>query len=144
MNITLINNGEAVLVDGIPAKLLKNDQSMSRRRFKYKNLIIKLDEDPNIEYDQQSTRELIRWEEISDKDKIFFQKPIYGRKSSGGNRGFIVQEIIKFRKGRTSDSLKEFMKKLARKYDIHDVEANGSINWGVDQQGVPKIFDWGI
>ena len=36
------------------------------------------------------------------------------------------------------------MKNLARKYDIHDVEANGSINWGVNHLGVPKIFDWGI
>lgn len=145
MNITLVNNGESVLVDGVPAKLLKNDfRTMSRKRFKYKNFIIKLDEDSNINYDQQSTRELEKWKEISDEDRKFFQEPVYGERSSFGKRGFIVQEIIKFKRGRKSYELCNFMQNLARKYGIHDVETGGSRNWGINILGIPKIFDWGI
>lgn len=144
MNIMVVNNGESVLVNGKKAKLLKNDsRCMSRKRFKYENLMIKIDEDLNI-CDQQSTQELKKWKEISDEDRKFFQEPVYGEPSSIGKRGFIVQEIIKFKRGRKSYELCSFMKKLARKYNINDVETGGSRNWGINILGIPKIYDWGI
>lgn len=115
-----------------------------RRKCFYDNYIIKFDEpdDPKFPEDNsQNLREILLWKKISKKDRQYFPKMI----QYSVRNHFIVQERIKFKRGRKAYAHRAIILGLIRKYNISDIGFCGiNDNWGVRENGVPVIYDYGL
>lgn len=114
-----------------------------RRKGFYENYIIKFDETDIIFEDEESQneREIFLWKIMDKKDRKYFPK----MKKYSQTDGYIVQERIRFQRGRKAFAHQEIIRELIKKYSIEDISFNGiNENWGVRDNGIPVIYDYGL
>ena len=70
----------------------------------------------------------------------YFAPSIYCHK-----RGlFLVQERIRFTSHSRTDEVRDFVRKIAKKFGLEDVESGDNKNWGMIGKNHPIIFDYGV
>lgn len=96
------------------------------------------------EYDcrQKQTRNEIRFylSKLKNEDRKYFPKLFaYDLK-----KAFLIQERIKFKRGRLSSKQTEILNKLIKKYKFTDIscERGWKYNCGVKKNGTPVIYDF--
>lgn len=102
----------------------------------YGGYVIKFDDDEDI---NTADQEVAVWKRISKQHRQHFAKLV------GWNvkAGYVIQELVKFKRGRKSNAAKDIVYQMIVRYDLEDVCTFGeNSNWGVSLDGVPKIFDW--
>ena len=111
-----------------------------RRKGFYGDQIIKFDNDYEL-IPSQNLREIELWKLIEKKDRKHFAAiNQYSYKDE-----YIVQERIKFKRGRKSRKHYDVIFDLIEKYEIGDIGFCGeNDNWGVRDNDVPVIFDYGF
>ena len=138
MKIELIDDNNC-LIDDTFIKL--SAMGGCRRKSFYGNYIIKFDRSyPDDSYNSQNEREIDLWKIMDKKDRKYFPKMIqYSKKD-----GYLIQERIRFRRGRKAISHRDIVMNLIEKYDITDISFSGdNDNWGVRENGLPVIYDYG-
>ena len=114
-----------------------------RRKCFYDNYIIKFEETDIVFSDEpdQNEREIHLWNNMDKKDRKYFPKMIqYSKKD-----GYIVQERIRFQRGRKATKHRDVVYDLVKKYRIGDIAFSGdNDNWGVRADTKqPVIYDYG-
>ena len=118
-------------------RLHKISSNGTRIMFKYGTKIIKVDSE-NTPYGNlynQCRNEVKLYKKLDKCDKKYFCRPIkHGRK-------WVIQDIIKFKKGRRPKWAFDLVESLFFKYKLHDFHEE---NWGIKENGQPIIFDYGV
>lgn len=134
MNIEVKEQGlyiDDILVKRIYKRKKKYErETFHRLIYKTDEYIIKVD----IDWRNQSEQETEIFAQLDEKDKIYFQ-PIEFH-----GKGWNVQKIIKFKRGRRREHYERKVQFLFSKYKLIDYHDE---NWGVRSDGSLVIFDYG-
>lgn len=140
MKVTVID--DIVYVDDVEATRMYGRGT--RVKYSTDKYVVKFDDFPHWE---QSTNEVEIWKRIEKRDRKYFAKLLNWRlaKPKSQHNGWIVQERIKFVRGRHSQKATDIITYLVEKYNLKDIGTNRqNKNWGIraDTKN-PCIYDWG-
>ncbi len=131
--------GKKVFLNGERAK--KRTTSSSRACYFTKDYVIKIE--TGEWYMGQCSHEATLYDQIERADKKFFV-PIIKYKKVGKSLEFVVQPRVKFKSIRRKKWMWDFVLDIADKYNLSDFCEDLNCNWGIDEHGNIKIFDYGV
>lgn len=139
--ISIINNW--VYIDGIKSKKKYMEDWYHSRDIFYNDLyVIKIKSSKSYSAEEQNLQERQIWKAVS-RDSFYskyFAPSIYCH-----NRGlFLVQKRIRFTSHARTDEVRDFVRKIAKKFGLEDVESGDNKNWGMIGKNHPIIFDYGV
>ena len=141
LKIEVLSN--SVLIDGKEIKRKRLPwANHCREIFLYNDYVIKVVLNP-MDYlsMDQNIFEYKKWKEISkNKDDSKYFAPVLFCKRNGL---YLIQKRFYFRSSKRTESIREKVKQLCKKYDISDVPSYENRNWAMIGKDKPIIYDYG-
>lgn len=142
MKLDIKIEGKKIWINGKRAKRIKT--YCTRLCYKTNKYFIKIENefDSDRSYFHQCRQEYRIWNKLSSEHKKYFVpiiKYVHEKKYD-----YIIEPVIKLRKGRKSKSSWEIIEKLANIYRINDVLSDLPCNWFITKKGSPIFLDYGV